>query len=57
MKNLIIILGTILLGAIIVNTLILGGDGSLQGAASDLVEEGTGAISEYLDFSKFAGAV
>lgn len=57
MKNLIIILGTILLGAIIVNTLILGGDGSLQGAASDLVEEGTGAISGYLDFSKFAGAV
>jgi len=57
MKNLIIILGTILLGAIIVNTLILGGEGSLQGAASDLMEEGTGAISDYLDFGKFTGGV
>lgn len=57
MKNLIIILGTILLGAVIVNTLILGGEGSLQGAASDLVEEGTGAISDYMDFGKFMGSM
>lgn len=55
MKNLIIILGTILLGAVIVNTLILGGEGSLQGAASDLVREGTDAISGYMDFSKLMG--
>lgn len=40
MKNLIIIIGTILLGAIIVSTLVLGGDGSLQGAATDFVGEG-----------------
>lgn len=57
MKNLIIILGTILLGAVIVNTLILGGEGSLQDAASDLVSEGTNAISGYMDFGKFTGGV
>ncbi len=47
MKNLIIIIGTIILGVIIVNTMILGdGDGSLKGAAQNVVEQGTGQISE-----------
>ncbi|MBQ9960330.1 MAG: hypothetical protein IJP00_00315 [Firmicutes bacterium] len=55
MKNLIIILGTVLLGAVIVNTLILGGEGTLQDAASDLVKEGTGAISDYMDFGDIIG--
>lgn len=46
MKNLIIIIGTILLGVIIVNTMVLGdGDASLQGAASNLVEQGVNSIN------------
>lgn len=46
MKNLIIIIGTILLGVIIVNTMVLGdGDTSLQGAAMDLVESGVESIN------------
>ena len=57
MKNLVIILGTILLGAIIVNTLILGDEGSLKSAAGDIVEKGTGTINEYLDFAKLAGGI
>lgn len=45
MKNLIIIIGTILLGVIIVNTMVLGdGDASLQGAAQSLVEKGIESI-------------
>lgn len=50
MKNLIIIIGTILLGAIIVNTLILGDGNSLRSAADEIMERGTGTISDYLDF-------
>lgn len=46
MKNLIIIIGTILLGVIIVNTMVLGeSDTSLQGAAMDLVESGVESIN------------
>ena len=45
MKNLIIIIGTILLGVIIVNTMVLGdSDTSLQGAAQNLVESGIESI-------------
>ena len=45
MKNLIIIIGTILLGVIIVNTMVLGdSDTSLQGAALYLVESGIESI-------------
>ena len=55
MKNLIIIIGTILLGAVIVNTLVLGDTGSLKSAADDIMEKGTGAISGYLDFGGIAG--
>lgn len=44
MKNLVIIIGTILLGAIIVNTLILGDSGSLKKAAGSLVDNGIKAI-------------
>lgn len=50
MKNLIIIIGTILLGAIIVNTLILGDGNSLKTTSSDIMEKGTAAIMENLTF-------
>ena len=46
MKNLIIIIGTILLGAFIVNSLVLGDDHSLKSTASDIMEEGTTAIMD-----------
>lgn len=46
MKNIIIIIGTIILGVIIVNTLILGdSENSLQGAAKNAVEKGTNQIN------------
>ena len=46
MKNLIIIIGTILLGVIIVNTMVLGeSDTSLQGAALNVVEQGVNSIN------------
>ena len=46
MKNLIIIIGTILLGGIIVNTMVLGeSDTSLQGAAQNVVEQGVNSIN------------
>lgn len=46
MKNLIIIIGTILLGVIIVNTLVLGeGDTSLEGAAKKVVSKGVDSIN------------
>ena len=51
MKNLIIIIGTIILGAIIVNTLVLGDGNSLKTAASDIMNRGTASISENLTFS------
>ena len=45
MKNIIIIIGTILLGVIIVNTMVLGdGDASLQGAAQGVIEKGIQSI-------------
>lgn len=45
MKNLIIIIGTILLGVIIVNTMVLGdGEASLQGAAQNIVSQGVESI-------------
>ena len=55
MKNLIIIIGTILLGALIVNTLVLGDDNSLKSAAHDIMEEGTKAIMDSIDFSGSGG--
>jgi len=55
LKNLIIIIGTILLGAVIVNTLILGDGNSLKNAAEDIVQKGTGSLSDYLDFGKLSG--
>ena len=46
MKNLIIIIGTILLGVIIVNTMVLGeSDTSLQVAAQNVVEQGVNSIN------------
>jgi hypothetical protein len=50
LKNLIIIIGTILLGALIVNTLILGDENSLKTAAQDIMDEGTSAIMDTIDF-------
>lgn len=50
MKNLIIIIGTILLGVIIVNTLVLGDDSSLKSASEDIMERGTDTITSALDF-------
>lgn len=50
MKNLIIIIGTILLGAFIVNSLVLGDDHSLKSTASDIIEEGTTAIMDAVNF-------
>lgn len=45
MKNLIIIIGTILLGVIIVNTMILGeGEASLQTAAQSVIQQGIESI-------------
>lgn len=45
MKNLIIIIGTILLGVIIVNTMVLGeGEVSLREAAQGVVEQGVESI-------------
>ncbi|MCQ2551194.1 MAG: hypothetical protein MJ146_03270 [Clostridia bacterium] len=44
MKNLVIIIGTILLGAIIVNTLVLGDSNSLKSAAEGIVSNGVNAI-------------
>ena len=45
MKNVIIIIGTILLGVVIVNSMILGeGDASLQSAAETVIERGVAQI-------------
>ena len=55
MKNLIIIIGTILLGAFIVNSLALGDDHSLKSTASDIMEEGTTAIMDAINFSGSQG--
>lgn len=55
MKNLIIIIGTILLGAFIVNTLVLGDDNSLKSAANDIMEDGTKAIMDSINFSGAGG--
>lgn len=55
MKNLIIIIGTILLGALIVNTLVLGDVNSLKSAANDIMEEGTKAIMDSINFSGTKG--
>lgn len=46
MKNIIIIVGTILLGVVIVNTMILGsGNNTLQGAAKSVIEGGVNQIT------------
>lgn len=56
MKNLIIIIGTILLGVLIVDSLVLGDTNSLKSAAEGIMEKGTNSISSSLDFdSMIAG--
>ena len=57
MKNFNIIIGTILLGALIVNSLILGDGNSLKTAAEDIMDEGTSAIMDTIDFRKAAGGI
>ena len=56
MKNLIIIIGTILLGIVIVNTLVLGDGNSLKSTADEIMEKGAGAISSSLVFTGIGGA-
>ncbi len=56
MKNIIIIIGTIMLGVIIVNTLVLGDSSdSLKGAAKDVVGKGT-QMMQTLDGGSSTGA-
>ena len=50
MKNIIIIIGTILLGIVIVDSLVLGDTNSLKSAAEGSLEEGTTSIASTLDF-------
>lgn len=50
MKNLIIIIGTILLGVLIVDSLILGDTNSLKSTADNIMEKGANTISSSLDF-------
>ena len=50
MKNLIIIIGTILLGTVIVNTLVLGDGNSLKSTAAGIMEKGNAAIMENMTF-------
>ena len=50
MKNLIIIIGTILLGTVIVNTLVLGDGNSLKSTATGIMEKGNAAIMDNMTF-------
>ena len=43
------------MGALIVNTLVLGDDNSLKSAANDIMEEGTKAIMDNINFSAPGG--
>lgn len=52
MKNLIIIIGTIILGSVIVSTLILGDTNSLKSASEQIVSAGTSAIMGSLPFNQ-----
>ena len=55
MKNLIIIIGTILLGIVIVNTLVLGDENSLKSTADQIMEKGSAEILSSLDFGNTVG--
>ena len=55
MKNLIIIIGTILLGIVIVNTLVLGDENSLKSSADQIMEKGSAEIVSSLDFGNTGG--
>lgn len=50
MKNLIIIIGTVILGTIIANTLVLGDGTSLKTAAAGIMDRGTAIIMNNLTF-------
>ena len=49
MKNIIIIIGTILLGVVIVNSFVLGDTNSLKKAAEDVVTSGAQSITSSFD--------
>lgn len=52
MKNLIIIIGTIVLGVFIVNSFVLGsGSSSLKTASEKIMKDGTDAITKNVDFN------
>lgn len=53
MKNLIIIIGTILLGIVIVNTLVLGDENSLKSTADQIMEKGSGRDPVISGFWKY----
>lgn len=55
MKTLIIIIGTILLGIVIVNTLVLGDENSLKSTADQIMEKGSAEILSSLDFGNTGG--
>ena len=55
MKNLIIIIGTILLGIVIVNTLVLGDENSLKSTADQIMEKASAEILSSLDFGNTGG--
>ena len=55
MKNLIIIIGTILLGIVIVNTLVLGDENSLKSTADQIMEKGSAEILSSLGFGNTGG--
>ena len=55
MKNLIIIIGAILLGIVIVNTLVLGDENSLKSTADQIMEKGSAEILSSLDFGNTGG--
>ena len=55
MKNLIIIIGTILLGIVIVNTLVLGDENSLKSTADQIMAKGSAEILSSRDFGNTGG--
>ena len=57
MKNIIIIIGTILLGIVIVDSLVLGDTNSLKSAAEGILQEGTTSIASTLDFVSMVSGV
>ena len=53
MKELLVTMGLIILGGIIVSTLVLGGEGTLQGAAEGIVGDGIEAVTKVADLAVY----